>query len=176
MLHHAGCLFLGLNAAPAPCRFADIRTRLIGDPPAAHAPGRPAPAAARAPGEEDEEALDVQVTGIGQPLVPGTAVKGTFEVVFVRRGGEAVTLERSPFSGTIGHGLWPPAVEVRMYMRSGGFGMPHCECAVRLSPAINADTLALSLLSSARRLQWQSVRRLFVLLRRCARTYTCRTR
>lgn len=63
------------------------------------------------------------MTGIGQPLVPGTAVKGNLEVVFIRPSGEAVTLERTPFSGTIGHGLWPPAIEVRVRM-DVGVGLP----------------------------------------------------
>jgi hypothetical protein len=69
-------------------------------------------------GDEEEEALEIEIVGAGGFLKTGSVVKGDMTVLFTMPSGSVVVLERTTFSGMIGHGTWPTDIEVRLQLMS----------------------------------------------------------
>jgi hypothetical protein len=64
-------------------------------------------------GEEEDEALEIEIVGAGDFLTTGSAVKGDMSVLFTRPSCSTIVLEKTTFSGVLGHGAWPSDIEVR---------------------------------------------------------------
>jgi hypothetical protein len=84
---------------------------------------------------QQSASLEVATEGCGQPLQLGQPAKGEFVVSAPGSDGQEVLLEKSPFSGPLGCGVWHPAIEVRLLVAAG--------CAKAMRSRCDGDTCSL---------------------------------